>query len=62
MTRYMAQITFYAGSEPISVQVATVFAESRDEAEVKACEVADDAIDMVTWDFGHDHYDVEVLG
>ena len=62
MTRYMVQITFYASSEPISVQVATVFAESRDEAEVKACIVADDAIDMGTWDFGHDHYDVEVLG
>jgi len=59
---YLVQITFYIGSEPISVQVTSVFAESRDEAEVAGYEVADDAVDLCTWDYGHDRYEVEVLG
>ena len=62
MNPFLVQVTFYNWNEPVAVQVTTVFAESRDDAEVKGYEVADDMVDTGVWDYGHNKIEVEVLG
>lgn len=59
---YYVQITFYVYDEPVALQVIAVYAESKDQAEVKGYEFAEDLVNQGTWDYGHDKIEAEVLG